>query len=478
MSRLNFEFDETGEVVEYGKSRSSLHGVSSVSMALERVRRVMGENFPEIVDETSACLSVAATVLLEDQQNPVALNLEGVPSSQKTTLVDFFGGADDKVYRSDKFTPKSFVSHAASISREKLNEIDLLPRIRHRIFLVPELAPLFGLRNEDLLESFAILTRVLDGQGLSTDSGVHGRRGHEGDYLFAWIGCTTPIPHNVWKTMGKLGSRFLFLEMPDGEHTNDELVDNVAGGKSYMDRVEICREEVAYFLETLWMDTGGVRGVRWDRAADPRPVMLQIAAYAKVLARLRGTISVWREGSGDDETYNFSTPMIEQPHRAMSLLYALARGHALIHGRDRLAEEDLPLVARAALESTPNDRRAVMRLLLAKEGVVSTSDVQNALRCSAPTGRAILETLEKLGIGEFVNPGPPAVGTLTLDEPLHWLLDPLKGNGRRAGGIENDLTPWTNDDLAEALCLICELRPVAGGPCSLRCAECRKKAAA
>ena len=67
------------------------------------------------------------------------------------------------------------------------------------MFLVPELAPLFGLRNEDLLENFSILTRVLDGQGLSTDSGVHGRPGHTGDYLFSWIGCTTPIEHRVWK---------------------------------------------------------------------------------------------------------------------------------------------------------------------------------------------------------------------------------------------------------------------------------------
>jgi hypothetical protein len=456
-----------------------VHSVTSVSIALKRLRRVVGENFPEVLNETIACLSVAATLLLEDQQNPVALNLEGVPSSQKTTLVDFLGGADDKVYRSDKFTPKSFVSHAASISREKLNEIDLLPRVKHKLFLVPELAPLFGLRNEDLLESFAILTRVLDGQGLSTDSGVHGRRGHEGDYLFAWIGCTTPIPHNVWKTMGKLGSRFLFLEMPDGEHSNDELVDSVAGGQSYMARVKVCREEVASFLGTLWMDTGGVRGVRWDRGADPRSVMLQIAAYAKVLARLRGTISVWREGSGDDETYNFSTPMIEQPYRAMSLLYALARGHALVHGRRQLSEEDLPLVARAALESTPNDRRAVMRLLLAKEGVVSTADVQEALRCSAPTGRAILETLEKLGIGEFVNPGPPAAGTLTLDEPLRWLLEPIESKLTPcASRIEKKPTPCASEGLAEVLCLICELRPVVGGPCSLRCAECRKKAAA
>ena len=95
---------------------------------------------------------------------------------------------------------------------------------------MPELAPLFGLRNEDLLENFSILTRVFDGQGLSTDSGIHGQRGHTGDYLFAWIGCTTPIEYRVWKTMGKLGSRLLFFEMPSDEQTNDELVSGLAGG--------------------------------------------------------------------------------------------------------------------------------------------------------------------------------------------------------------------------------------------------------
>jgi hypothetical protein len=422
------------------------HGVNSVSIALERVRRVVGENFPQILEETIACLSVAATLLLEDQQNPVAVNLEGPPSSAKTTLLDFLDTAGaDKVYKSDKFTPKSFVSHSASVSREKLEQVDLLPRIRHRVLLVPELAPLFGLRNEDLLENFSILTRVLDGQGLTTDSGVHGQRGHTGDYLFAWIGCTTPIEHRVWKTMGKLGSRFLFFEMPNGEHSDAELVHDVAGGESYRARVDACRDAVACFLENLWMDTGGVRGVKWDRSRDPKPVMLRIAAYAKVLARLRGTISVWREGSGDDETYNFTSPVIEAPHRAVSLLDALARGHALVHGRFQLAEEDLPLVARAALESTPNDRRAVMRLLLrSDEGIVATGDVEKALRCSAPTARAILETLDKLGIGQFANPGPPEPATLTLAEPLRWLLEGIETKPTPSEAIEKEPTSSTN----------------------------------
>jgi hypothetical protein len=238
--------------------------------------------------------------------------------------------------------------------------------------------------------------------------------------------------------MGRLGSRLLFLEMPNDEQSAAQLVADVAGGDSYKDRVERCAEVVAEFLDALWRETGRVRGVAWDRAADPEPLMLRLAGYAKALARVRGTISVWREGSGDDESYNFSTPIIEQPHRAMSQLYALARGHALVHGRRQLTNDDLPIVVRAALESTPNDRRAVIRILLANGGTAATGDVEKALRCSAPTARAILETLNKIGVGAFENPGAPTPASLRLADSLHWLLDDeavaaLKKKRRREG---------------------------------------------
>jgi hypothetical protein len=422
--------------------RGQAHGVSSLSIAHDHVRRVVESCFPTLIEESEICLSVLATLLLQDLLNPVAVNFEAPPSTAKTTLLDFFRSAGDKVYRSDKFTPKAFVSHSAAASRERLEEIDLLPRIRHKLFIVPELAPLFGLRADDLLETISILTRVLDGQGLTTDSGVHGRRGHTGDYHFAWIGCTTPIPYRVWKLMTTLGSRFLFFEMPTREPTARQLVHSATAPVSYKQRVELCAEAYAAFLEQLWEETGGVRAVTWRRDADPQAVMLRIADYAKLLAKLRGTISVWREGAGDDQTYNFSTPIIEGPQRAMSQLYALARGGALIHGHRQLTEGDLWIVRRAALESTPNDRRAVMRILLANDGVATTKNLQDMLRCSAPTGRAILETLEKLGIGTLDNPGPPVPATLTLDDSLRWLLEPGERQ-RELETIEKDLTPCT-----------------------------------
>ena len=78
-----------------------------------------------------------------------------------------------------------------------------------------------------------------------------------------------------------------------------------------------------------------------------------------------------------------------------------------------------------------------MRLLIGKQGLIQTGDVEVALRCSAPTARAILETLDKLQLGRFENPGAPVAGSFFLADSLKWLLPaieseltPCDGNGR------------------------------------------------
>ncbi len=59
-----------------------------------------------------------------------------------------------------------------------------------------------------------LLGAILDGQGLKTDSGTHGQRGYEGDYLFAWFGCTTPFDR--WMEA--------FRHSPDPDKLVDEVV--------------------------------------------------------------------------------------------------------------------------------------------------------------------------------------------------------------------------------------------------------------
>src|SRR5262249_26590755 len=156
-----------------------------------------------------------ATLLLADNANPVALIYMGPPSTGKTTVAKMFETAqlNSKLlcYRSDKFTPAAFLSHSANVSKSDLQEVHLLPKLKHRVLLTPELGPIFTGKTDDLLVRFSTITRVLDGEGLTTDSGTHGQIDLSGECVFAWLGATTLFTKNLWAIMGQLGSRLFFL---------------------------------------------------------------------------------------------------------------------------------------------------------------------------------------------------------------------------------------------------------------------------
>jgi hypothetical protein len=388
------------------------------------VEETVRQNFPEspvVWVATDACLSVCATLLLRDISHPVGLNLQDVPSSWKTTVLDFFD-VPDVTYRSDHFTPKSFVTHAANVKRQELQEIDLLPRIQNRVMVVPELAPLFGVRKEDLLDNIAILTRVFDGKGLITDSGVRGRRGYQGDYIFAWLGATTPLPDAVWYMLGKLGSRWLFLSMDSEEMGETELTEMLMDTHTYEQKVRECQFFVSSYLAGLFTKFG-IKGATWERDQDDPELVKVIARLAQIVRRLRGVIAVWSEGE------EYTLPIVEYPPRLASLLYDVARGHALVHGRNALTEEDVKLVATIAFGSMPFARRKLFLALLAEE-TLTTRRVMTILNVSRPTALKLMSTLAALGAvavrdtredEDDVEPRGKEISLLPRDE---WLLAP------------------------------------------------------
>jgi DNA primase (bacterial type) len=389
-------------------------------VTLTEWRDVIRKNFPSLTRPAEICLSVEVQLLLNDVVNPFALALVDVPSSGKTITLNFFSRPKELAYTTDYFTAAAFVSHATNVPREELSNIDLLPRIRFKTCVVRELSSILGSKEDDLLKSLSILTRVLDGEGLESDSGVHGQRGYTGDYHFMLLAGTTPIQPRVFKVMGNFGSRLFFLSLRSPETDNDELI-ALNRGKDRKNKENACRKITEDFLRTLWSENP--QGVDWDKENDPDFCLRVIARCARLLASLRGAINVYRLDTTDgEERLSHSVPVIEKPHRINCLFANLARAHALICGRRQLAAEDLWPVLEITFDSAPPSRAKIFRLLIEKGGRLSTSDVENLLRCSAPTARKEMEALSVLGVVDKWNAdeaGRPDT-IITLAESFSW----------------------------------------------------------
>jgi hypothetical protein len=365
-----------------------------VAVTFAEWRQAIKANFPALVRPSEICLSVVAQLLLNDVTNPFALALVDVPSSGKTIALNFFD-TPELTYSTDSFTPAAFVSHASNVKREELSKVDMLPRIRYRTLIVRDLAPIFGAKEDDLIKSLGILTRALDGEGLETDSGVHGKRGYKGDFLFTLLAGTTPIPPRVFKIMGNLGSRLFFLSLQPPDKDHEELASQNRG-RSRKAKEILCQKVTDAFLRGLW--SANPTGIDWNREANPEDCLLIIARCAKLLASLRGAINVWYSEASGPEKLSHNVPVIEQPDRINCLLYNLARGHAVVCGRHQLTRDDLWPVLEVTFDSAPTIRAKLFRALIETGGVLKTSHVTKLLRCSPPTARKEMECLAVLNV--------------------------------------------------------------------------------
>ena len=401
----------------------SVHSTPEINLTLpdvSAVQQTIAHHFPGLWPAVDLGLSVCASLLLADNVNPVAVIYVGGPSSSKTTVADMF--ADHPLtYVSDSFTPAAFVSHATNVSRSQLESVDLLPRIQHKVFITPELAPIFRGKEDELAQRFSIITRVLDGQGLQTDSGAHGRRGHRGDYLFAWLGCTTPLEDRVWKVMAQLGSRLFFL-VTDSQQ--EVTVEDLVGSDEelpYKKRLAQCKRVVHQFLTALFA-AQGVRGIPWTVAQDPRNIREWIAQLAKLLAAMRS--EPVREVESGWGNYEYTPSKPEQPRRAYAVLRNIGQGHALVHGRPQLSHEDLPLLARVTVSSMPSKCALVFPALVQqKEMTVSQVQPVLAVRHHA-TAQKVMEDLGRRGVLEYVEGGPGKPALLRFRPEWAWCTSP------------------------------------------------------
>ena len=141
----------------------------------------------------------------------------------KTLGIEMFRGWR-QTYYTDNFSARSFVSHSTAVTKEQLEEIDMLPKIKDKLFLTPELAPMFAAKDEDLLQGLSIVTRILDCHGYESDTGAHGHRGYDEKIMFVWVGAVVDILSKVYRYLGTLGAKLYFLRLPKVEKTEDEYI--------------------------------------------------------------------------------------------------------------------------------------------------------------------------------------------------------------------------------------------------------------
>lgn len=391
----------------------------------KQLEKIVEENFPGKYFPLEVALSVKAQEKIECITQPFALILMGQPSSYKTTILDIVKELPN-CYYTDKFTARSFVSHAAGVPREKLEQIDLLPRIKGKTLVTPELSTIFTQNPDEQHEVFGILTKILDGKGYKCESGVYGQRGYEGNYFFTWLGAVVDIPHPVWKLLGNLGFKISFLRLDSEQETLEEKTNRIIQsirGKPYSQKLDEAKVSVKEYwsgLESFFDNSK----IKCDDSKDDSNSLERIVTLADILSHLRATVPTWHKQSQDEFSYIFERPTIEEPSRATNALYNLARGHAVLYGRNYITKDDLKPVVAVALSSASIERVELFKLLILNDGKLDTNQFMDKVGVSRDTALKNMEQLKLLGLVDMED--EPAstkpIKVVRLKQSYKWCL--------------------------------------------------------
>jgi hypothetical protein len=421
--------------------------------------------YPEAWSTLEFCLAVKTILNIDDNRLPFIGLILAKPSSLKTTITKLFEKYIHAFY-SDSFSPNSFASHISGLTEEELrNKVDMLPKIKNKLFVTTELAPIFTAKEDDLRKVLGIITKLADGDGLKTDSGVHGHREYSAT-MFSWIGAIVEISPKVWEMLSLLGFKIYCFRPKLKEKTVDELAE-IVGDNSLNSNNKRIEDALFDYLKIFdacpqsnnsRIDENGIVKIKWDakllelgngnQKAEQESSKRFIAQIAKLLAPLRGTVNVYtsrskintrsknKSSAADNSNnedifyqkeeidYEIDTPIIEDPSRAAIALRNLSLANAISHGRNYLIKDDVRLIIQVAFSTTRIHRSKLINLLMESGGELTTSKIVNELKMSEPKARMTMREFEALGIGIISSVSAYANSELRikLDNKFNWFL--------------------------------------------------------
>lgn len=133
---------------------------------------------------------------------------------------------------------------------------------------------------------------------------------------------------------------------------------------------------------------------------DAKNIIQIIVRLGKLLARLRGNVTTFYTEKTQGSNYGYSTPIREDPERAMTQLRNLAKSHAISQGRTYLTMDDIPILIKVVLSTASRERTMIFDLILAGDGKMTTTQIVKSLNISSSTA---LRTMAELKALELVS---------------------------------------------------------------------------
>ena len=406
--------------------------INSISEDLKKSRNdlkeIVEKYFPGKYGALETCLSVKAIELIEGITLPFCLLLIANPGSGKSTalyIVESLGNC----YVTKNFTAKAFVSHMANKTEEELKKIDLLPKLKDKTFITSELSPLFAGREDKLKETLGILTSILDGKGYTSESGAKGQRGYNENIFFTWLGAVVEISNTVWNLIGFMGPKMYFLRLlhdnSSPEDQRQKILENM-NSDDYDKKIATIAEKAKQFWTIVKRHPNMKNGkIKWDKKKDDPETMKRIVMLAQLLAGLRAYLPTINTAGTSGSNYGYENPIVEDPERASHALYNLAKGHAVICGRNYITDEDLQVVIDVVLSSAARDRSEMIRLLIENNGQLTTKEIQEKLNLATnDTALRKMKQLELLGLVNVVDviSSTKPIKAIKLKDDYSWLL--------------------------------------------------------
>ncbi len=429
--------DSTSEVVKLSNEKTAAPKLditfedwqSQLVSKFNTLKATCESNFPGIWPAFEFTLSIKNILQVDKISLPFAGIILGPPSSAKTLVLEMLRDLSNTFY-TDSFTPKAFVSHNSGVSEEQLQQIDMLPKIKNRLFMTPELGPVFSSKEEELTQTLGMLTRVLDGGGFVSDTGATGHRGYAEEIMFTWVGAAVDIPHKVYKLLSTLGPKLYFFRINPGKvsvaTSLEELKKN--NFKERKNEVKVALVGYAQWFDQCPIGKSNVENelvkIEWESSKDEENALEIIIKLANLLASLRGFAVTWETKDTQGSSYAYGTPSIEHPTRAITSLANLAKGHALLEGRRHISIDDIPIIIKTVLSTAPVERVMILDLLLNTNGELAASTIEGCLNISRPTALRTMTELKILGLVNLTQESDSSnsVKTIKLKKEFEWFL--------------------------------------------------------